>query len=67
MHGGQSPILSSLVLLLIFDPILEGAVVRDVSFFVALETFAACGEGMNWFPMVVPVPSVGGLSGPRKS
>ena len=63
MRGGRSPILSILGL----DPILEGAVARDVSFFVALETFAACGKGMNWFRMVAPVLRVGGLSGPRKS
>ena len=49
------------------DPILEGAIARNVSFFVALETFMAWGEGMNWFHMVAPVLCVGGLGGPRKS
>jgi len=61
--GGQSPILGILGL----GPILEGAVAHDVSFFVALETFTAHSEGMNWFHMVAPVPNIGGLGGPRKS
>jgi len=61
--GGQSPIPGILGL----DPVFEGAVARNVSFFVAFETFAACGEGMNWFHMIAPVPGVGGLGGPGKS
>jgi len=61
--GGRSPILGILGL----GPILKGAVVCDVSFFVAFESFAACGEGMNWFHVIAPVPGVGGLSGPGKS
>jgi len=61
--GGQSPILGILGL----DPIFEGAVACDVSFFVGLETFVACSEGMEWFHMVAPVPRIGGLGGLRKS
>ena len=63
MRGGWSPILGILGL----DPILEGAIACDVSFFVALKTFMACAEGMNWFRMVAPVPNIGGLGSLRKS
>ena len=61
MCGGQSPILGILGL----DPVLEGAVARNVAFFAAFETLLI--KGTNWFDMAAPVPSVGGLSGPRKS
>ena len=67
MRGGQSPILGILVLILGLDPILKGAVACNVSFFVALETFTACGEGMNWFCMIVLVPRLRGLGGLKKS
>ena len=64
MCGGQSPILG----ILSFDPILEGAVAGNVAFFAAFETLLiVSGKGMNWFRMIAPVPSVGGLGSPRKS
>ena len=64
MCGGRSPILSILGL----GPILEGAVAGNVAFFAALETLLiVSGKGMNWFRMVAPVPSIGGLGSPRKS
>jgi len=62
--GGQSPILGILGL----DPVLEGAVARNVAFFAAFETLlVVSGKGMNWFRMVAPVLCVGGLGGLRKS
>jgi len=62
--GGWSPILGILVL----GPILEGAVAGNVAFFVAFETLLFVGrEGVNWFRVIAPVPSVGGLGSPRKS
>ena len=60
MCRGWSPILGG--------PILEGAVAGNVAFFAAFETLLVVSrKGMNWFRIVAPVPSVGGLGGPRKS
>jgi hypothetical protein len=62
--GGQSPILGILGL----DPVLEGAVACNVAFLAAFETLLVVGRvGMNWFRMIAPVPSIGGLGSPGKS
>ena len=64
MCGDRSPILGILSL----DPILEGAVAGNMAFFVAFETLlVVSGKGLNWFLMIAPVPSIGGLSSPWKS
>jgi len=48
--GGWSPILGSLVLLLGFGPILEGAIAGNVALFMAFKTLLIVGgEGINWF------------------
>jgi hypothetical protein len=55
LSGGQSPILSRPVLILGLGLVLKGAVVHNVAFLVALETFMAYGEGVNWFGIIAPV------------
>jgi hypothetical protein len=55
-------------LILGLDPILERAVAGNVAFFAALKTLLVVGgKGVNWFRVIVPVLSVGGLGGPRES